>query len=170
MVTETAEDLHTFAEWIRKGIEQAGLDNLEVARRVRVNPNRLADWEEGRSLPPPEYVVRLAQVFTGELSATDDPNEIWLDDRGIAWLSDSNRKVNEIVGEHLAWGMTADRIQEGHPDLTLEQVVTALDYYAGHREQIDAELAADRFLSEALREQFEASPVSAKLRAAKLRR
>jgi uncharacterized protein (DUF433 family) len=60
------------------------------------------------------------------------------DERGRAWIDDSNVKVIEIVMDHLAYGWNAETIQENHPHLSLAQVYAALAWYYDRQAELDA--------------------------------
>jgi hypothetical protein len=54
---------------------------------------------------------------------------------------------------HAFWaGETPETICQAYPSLTLEQVYGAIAYYLAHREQVDAELAAQETEASHLRE------------------
>jgi uncharacterized protein (DUF433 family) len=52
-------------------------------------------------------------------------------------------RVADIVVWHEMRGYSADEVVELFPGLTLSQVYSALAYYFDHRQEIDADLAAD---------------------------
>jgi uncharacterized protein (DUF433 family) len=106
-------------------------------------------------------------VLDPSLFPSDAVNHIWLDERGIAWVDDTNTKVKEIVLDHLG-GFTPERIHEEHPHLSLAQIHAALAYYFDHQPTVDAQLKADDDLIERLRREAGESPVVARLRAAGL--
>ena len=58
------------------------------------------------------------------------------DERGIAWIDDSNVKVVEIVLDHLQ-GQSAEDIRADYPHLALAQIHAALAYYYDHQPEID---------------------------------
>jgi uncharacterized protein (DUF433 family) len=62
------------------------------------------------------------------------------DERGRAWIDETNFKVIEIVLDHLGYGWNAEAIQENHPHLTLAQVYAALAWYYDHQAEMDAEI------------------------------
>lgn len=83
-------------------------------------------------------------------TATSYPH-ITLDDKGAAHIGQSRLKVKHIVAERLAHGWSPEEVAWQHEGLTLAQVYSALAYYEEHREQIDAEIAADAAFAEAAR-------------------
>ncbi len=89
---------------------------------------------------------------------------ILLDDRGRAWIDDTNTKVIEVVCDMLS-GMSPEQIHEAYPDLSLAQIHAALSYYYDHQAAYDAEIEQDVRDYEALRLQDMNSPVHQKLRA-----
>ena len=62
---------------------------------------------------------------------------IHCDERGIAWIDDSNVKVAEVIVDHLR-GDTPKVICADHPSLSLAQVYAALAYYYDHTQEVDA--------------------------------
>src|SRR5207302_6658158 len=65
---------------------------------------------------------------------------IRLDEQGRPWVDDTNVKVIEIVLDHLAYGWSAETIQENHSHLSLAQVYAALAWYYDHQPEMDAEI------------------------------
>ncbi|HEV8715228.1 MAG TPA: DUF433 domain-containing protein [Candidatus Binatia bacterium] len=65
---------------------------------------------------------------------------IHLDERGVAWIDDTNVKVIEVVLDKLADGLSPEEIHSEYPDLSLAQIHAALSYYYDHQTEIDAEI------------------------------
>jgi uncharacterized protein (DUF433 family) len=65
---------------------------------------------------------------------------IHLDDRGVAWIDDTNVKVIEVVLDKMADGLSPEEIHSEYPDLSLAQIHAALSYYYDHQTEIDAEI------------------------------
>ena len=59
------------------------------------------------------------------------------DERGVAWIDDSNIKVVEVVLDHVQ-GNSPEHIHEEYPHLSLAQIYAALAYYYDNRQEIDA--------------------------------
>ncbi len=95
---------------------------------------------------------------------------IYLDDRGVAWIDDTNVKVIEVVVDRVAWQWSPEAIQLQHPHLSLAQIHAALAYYYDHQAEIDARMAREAREVEALRTQAGESPVAKRLREAGLLR
>jgi uncharacterized protein (DUF433 family) len=95
---------------------------------------------------------------------------IYLDDRGVAWIDDTNVKVIEVVVDRVAWQWGPEAIRLQHPHLSLAQVHAALAYYYDHQADFDAQMARDTQEAEALRAQAGESPVAKRLREAGLLR
>jgi uncharacterized protein (DUF433 family) len=93
---------------------------------------------------------------------------ISLDDRGVAWIDDTNVKVIEVAVDRVAWQWSPEAIQLQHPHLSLAQVYAALAYYYDHQAEFDAQMAQDTQEVEALRAQAGESPVTKRLREAGL--
>lgn len=66
---------------------------------------------------------------------------IELDEQGRPWVTGTNVKVIEIVLDHLAFGWSAEAIQEQHSGLSLAQIYAALAWYYDHQAEMDAEIA-----------------------------
>ena len=92
-------------------------------------------------------------------------SHIVLDDRGVAWIDDTNTKVIEVVLDKLGWGMTPEEIHAEYPELSLAQIHAAFAYYYDHQEQFDAQIASDRQEVSALAAQAADSPGRRRLRA-----
>jgi uncharacterized protein (DUF433 family) len=93
---------------------------------------------------------------------------IYLDDRGVAWIDDTNVKVIEVVVDRVAWQWSPEAIRLQHPHLSLAQIYAALAYYYDHQAEFDAQMARDTQEVEALRAQAGESPVAKRLREAGL--
>ena len=65
---------------------------------------------------------------------------IHLDDKGVAWIDDTNVKVIEVVLDKIAHGSSPEEIHYQHPGLSLAQIHAALSYYYDHQEEIDEEI------------------------------
>lgn len=90
---------------------------------------------------------------------------IYLDDRGVAWLDDTNVKVIEVVLDKLAHGSSPEEIHFQHPGLSLAQIHAALSYYYDHQETFDAEIERQLREIDALMAQAGDSPLLRRLRA-----
>ena len=65
---------------------------------------------------------------------------IELDERGVAWVTDANIKVIEIMLDKLAYGWSPEEIHFQHPHLSMAQIHAALAYYYDHQIEFDAEI------------------------------
>jgi uncharacterized protein (DUF433 family) len=74
------------------------------------------------------------------MNAAEMTNHILRDDRGVAWIGESNVKVIEVVLDHLAYGWSADAIHEQHPHLSLAQIHAALAFYYDHQAEFEAQM------------------------------
>jgi uncharacterized protein (DUF433 family) len=68
---------------------------------------------------------------------------------GKACIDGTRIRVNNVVFLHKD-GANDQKILEAYPDLTPAQIHAALAYYYDNREEIDAELAADKSWAESL--------------------
>ena len=68
-------------------------------------------------------------------------SHVWLDERGVAWLDDTNVKVLEVALEQLAHGSSPDEIYDQHRGyLSLAQIHAALTYYYDNQAVLDQEI------------------------------
>ena len=98
--------------------------------------------------------------------STVSETHVRLDDRGVAWIDDTNIKVVEIALEHIAHGSSPEEICDQHNGyLTMAQIHAALMHYYDH--QVEYDLEIDRQLREydALRTASEDTPGRRRLRA-----
>ncbi len=93
-------------------------------------------------------------------------SHIWLDDRGVAWIGNTNMKIIEIALDMLAYGLSPEDIRHQHYDgLSMAEIHSALAYYYDHQAEMDAEIDRQYREAEALRAQSQDSPLRQKLRA-----
>ena len=92
---------------------------------------------------------------------------IWLDERGRAWIDDTNVKVIEVVMDRIGPDqLTPEQMIEEHYGVyNLAQVHAALSYYYDHKKEFDAEMERQTREYEELRRQNLNSPIHQKLRA-----
>lgn len=58
------------------------------------------------------------------------------DERGVAWIDESNIKVIEVVLDHVQ-GWSPEKIHEQYPHLSLAQIYAAIAYYYDYKQEID---------------------------------
>ena len=98
--------------------------------------------------------------------ATVSQTHIRLDEKGVAWIDDTNIKVIEIALEHIAHGSGAEEIFDQHNSyLTMGQIHAALMHYYDHQADYDLEIDRQLHESDALREASNDSPGRRRLRA-----
>lgn len=90
---------------------------------------------------------------------------IWLDEKGRAWIDDTNVKVIEVVLDHLAYGWSAEEIQRQHPDFSPAQAYAALAYYYDHKAEFDRQIEDSLRQAEALASEASDLPLLRRLRA-----
>jgi uncharacterized protein (DUF433 family) len=89
-------------------------------------------------LPALASSSKMCETFT--MNTAIEVSHVAMDDRGRAWIDDTNVKVVEVVRDHLAYGWSPEEILWQHPHLTLAQIYAALAYYHDHRITMDAEI------------------------------
>ena len=92
------------------------------------------------------------------------------DDRGVAWIDETNVKVIEVVLDRLAYGWSPEEIHFQHPGLSLAQIYAALTYYYDNQAELDSEIARQQDEVRQLRERAGESPLVVRLKAAGLLR
>ena len=96
--------------------------------------------------------------------ATAPTGHIRLDERGVAWVDDTNTKVIEVAQDMIAHGWSPEEIHFQHPHLSLAQVHAALGYYYDHQAAMDDAMQQSLRDVEKLRSQAGESPLRKRLR------
>ena len=65
---------------------------------------------------------------------------IQCDERGVAWIGETNTKVIEVAAEHAAYGWEAEEIHAAHPHLARAQIHAALAFYYDHKAEMDDQM------------------------------
>lgn len=86
------------------------------------------------------------------------------DERGVAWVDDTNVKVAELALDHLAYGWSAEAIQEQFPHLKLAQIHAALAFFYDHQAEFEREITARERETESWRAELGDSPLQRRLR------
>jgi uncharacterized protein (DUF433 family) len=89
---------------------------------------------------------------------------IEIDQRGVAWITDANTKVIEVVLDRVAYGWSPEEIHFQHPTLSMAQIYAALTYYYDHQVELDAEIMRQLKEVEELAEAAKDSPGRRRLR------
>jgi uncharacterized protein (DUF433 family) len=89
---------------------------------------------------------------------------IHLDEKGVAWIDDTNTKVIEVVLDRIAYGLGPEEIHCEHPHLSLAQIYAALTYYYDHQSAIDMTISQQLQRSEEMAARADDSPARKRLR------
>ncbi|MEY2428133.1 MAG: hypothetical protein QOJ40_1018 [Verrucomicrobiota bacterium] len=89
---------------------------------------------------------------------------IWLDDRGVAWIDQTNVKVIEVVLDKLAHGSSPEEMHFQYSHLSLSQIHAALAYYYDHQAEIDSQIERGSREYERLRAQAGETPLQKRLK------
>jgi uncharacterized protein (DUF433 family) len=89
---------------------------------------------------------------------------IHTDEKGRAWIDDTNVKVIEVVRDWLAHGSSPEEMCLQYPHLSLAQVHAALAYYYDHQLMFDEAIAHELEDWDARVVTLKDSPIRAKLR------
>src|SRR5687768_16486701 len=89
---------------------------------------------------------------------------IRLDDRGVAWIDQTNVKVIEVVLDKLAHRSSPEEMHFQYPSLSLSQIYAALAYYHDHQIEMDARIERGMREYEQLKFQAGESPLQKRLK------
>jgi len=89
---------------------------------------------------------------------------IWVDDRAVAWIDQTNVKVIEVVLDKLAHGSSPEEMHFQYPHLSLSQIYAALAYYHDHQTEMDAQIERGAREYERLKSQAGESPLQKRLK------
>jgi uncharacterized protein (DUF433 family) len=92
-------------------------------------------------------------------------SHICLDERGRAWIDDTNVKVIEVVLDHTSYGSSPEEMHREYPHLSLAQIHAALAYYYDHQKEFDEEIERQVQRIDALAERAADSPFRQRMRA-----
>src|SRR5689334_12830356 len=96
---------------------------------------------------------------------------IWQDERGKAWIDDSNVKVIESALDMVGYGWSAEQIHTEHGGyLSLAQIHAALAYYFDRKAEFDTEIERSENESRKALAAQENSPLIQKFRRERLER
>ena len=88
---------------------------------------------------------------------------IEIDERGVAWIDDTNVKVIEVAVDKLAHGSSPEEMHFQYPHLSLAQIHAALAYYYDHQAELDAEIRTRRAEADELAAQTGDQPLRQRL-------
>lgn len=91
-------------------------------------------------------------------------SHVVVDERGVAWIDDTNVKVIEVVLDKMAHGSSPEEVHDQYPHLSLAQIHSALAYYHDHQAELDAQMARDRAEIQRIRSQAGETPGRRRLR------
>ena len=89
---------------------------------------------------------------------------IRLDERGVAWIDDTNTKVIEVALDMIAHGWSPEEIHFQHSHLSLAQIHAALGYYYDHKAGMDEQIDSSAREAGRLRTQAGESSLRKRLR------
>jgi uncharacterized protein (DUF433 family) len=95
---------------------------------------------------------------------TTVPIHIRFDERGVAWIDDTNVKVIEVALARLAHGWSPEEIHFQHPHLSLSQIHAALGFYFDNQESMDEEIRKSSVSAASAARSAVDSPIRKRLR------
>jgi uncharacterized protein (DUF433 family) len=96
---------------------------------------------------------------------TETATHIWVDERGVAWIDQTNVKVIEVVLDKMAHASSPEEMHFQYPHLSLSQIYAALAYYYDHQADIDSQIKEGVEHFEKLRAEAIESPIQKRLKA-----
>lgn len=97
---------------------------------------------------------------------SETATHVWLDDRGVAWIDQTNVKVVEIVMDKMAHGSSPEEMHFQYPHLSLGQIHAALAYYYDNQTDIDSQINRSARDYKRLRSEAAETPLQKRLKAA----
>jgi uncharacterized protein (DUF433 family) len=98
--------------------------------------------------------------------STVSSSHVHLDERGVAWIDDTNIKVVEVALEQIAHGSSPEEICEQHNGyLMMAQIHAALTHYYDHQSEYDEQIERQLREYEKSHAAFQDSPGRRRLRA-----
>ena len=85
------------------------------------------------------------------------------DERGVAWIDETNTKVVEVVMDWMANGCSPEEMHRQHPHLALAQLYAAMAYYYDHKAELDEQVERSLRFAEEMRAQAVNQPMRAEL-------
>jgi len=89
---------------------------------------------------------------------------IRIDERGVAWIDNTNTKVVEVALDMIAHGWSPEEIHFQHSHLSMAQIHSALAYYYDHKQEMDDHIQRSLKQVEKQRNQSGESPLRRRLR------
>ena len=97
-------------------------------------------------------------------------SHVSLDERGVAWVDDTQVKIIELALDHLAYGWSAEAMHEQFPHLSLAQIHAALAYFYDHQEEFEGQIRQQDAEVAGWQTELGESPLQRRLRQLKLNR
>jgi len=102
------------------------------------------DWSSDASALEEQHIPIAEACFDGysrHMLVVEPITHIRLDERGVAWIADTNVKVIEVAMDQTAYDWDAEEIHAAHPHLSLAQIHAAFSYYHDHKSEMDGQIA-----------------------------
>ena len=112
-------DKDTFRKRFAQAIEESGLSQREIARRMNISPSTITGWLKKRTNVDTDQIVNIASVLH------KDPSWFFIDD------SDKEKITKTLSDNQLTLAMSVD------PDISDEQLQQAIDYVRFMKAQED---------------------------------
>ncbi|MDN6899654.1 helix-turn-helix domain-containing protein [Oenococcus sicerae] len=118
-------DKDIFRKNFAQAIDESGLSQREIARRLKLSPSTITGWLHGRTEVSTDSILEIATVLH------KDPS--WF------FISNSNKEtaIHNLSDNQLALAMSAD------PDITDEQLQQAINYVRFIKQQEDDKYDSD---------------------------
>ena len=60
--------MSVFGDFVKLRREELGLDQIALARKLRVHQQTVSKWEQAKTVPPPQRIRQLAEVLRVDVS------------------------------------------------------------------------------------------------------
>jgi uncharacterized protein (DUF433 family) len=112
----------------------------------------------------PLWTISHQQATLSAQMPTETMAHIRLDERGVAWIDQTNVKVIEVVLDQIAHRSSPEEIHFQYPHLSLAQIYAALAYYHDHQIELDAQIDKGAQEYERLKTKAGESPLQKRLK------
>jgi len=85
------------------------------------------------------------------------------DERGVAWIDETNTKVIEVVMDWMANRSSPEEMNRQHPHLSLAQIHAAMAYYHDHKTELDEQVERSLRFADEMQAQATNQPSRAEL-------
>jgi uncharacterized protein (DUF433 family) len=120
--------------WLKKSTAK------RLSSKADAQPSRRRSRSNGVRSSVKGCCFRTLLGYTFTMLTVAPITHIRRDERGGAWIAETNTKVIEVALDQVAYGWDAEEIHAAHPHLSLAHIHAALSYYHDHKPEFDAQI------------------------------